>query len=62
MQRFAALVLLASAAGCAWRKPEVVTPVRADTATIVTSPPQVTVTRPVFSVADDPFRRIDRQD
>ena len=62
MHRFAALVLLASAAGCFWRKPEVVTPVRADTTTIVTSPPQVTVTRPVFSVADDPFRRIDRLD
>jgi len=62
VQRFAALLLLASAAGCAWRKPEVVTPVRADTATIVTSPPQVTVTRPVFSVTDDPFRRIDRLD
>ena len=62
MHRFAALVLLASAAGCVWRKPEVVTPVRADTTTIVTSPPQVTVTRPVFSVTDDPFRRIDRLD
>ncbi len=60
MQRFAAIAMLACAAGCIGRGPQVVTPVRMDTAHVVTPPPTITVTRPVFTTNDDPFHRIDR--
>ena len=60
MQRFAVTAMLACAAGCIGRGPQVLTPVRMDTAHVVTAPPPITVTRPVFTTNDDPFHRIDR--
>jgi hypothetical protein len=36
------------------------TPVRLDTMSVVGTPPAATIKRPVRTVADDPFRRIDR--
>ena len=60
MQRFAVTTMLACAAGCIGRGPQVLTPVRMDTAHVVTAPPPITVTRPVFTTNDDPFHRIDR--
>jgi hypothetical protein len=60
VQRFAATVILACAAGCIGRGPQVLTPVRVDTVHVLTSPPPITITRPVFTTNDDPFHRIDR--
>ena len=60
MQRFAVTAILACAAGCVGRGPQVLTPVRVDTVHVVTSPPPVTVTRPIFTTNDDPFHRVDR--
>jgi Peptidase family M1 domain len=60
VQRFAATAMFACAAGCIGGGPQVLTPVRMDTAHVVTSPPPITVTRPVFTTNDDPFHRIDR--
>jgi hypothetical protein len=60
VQRFAATAMLACAAGCIGGGPQVLTPVRMDTAHVVTLPPPITVTRPVFTTNDDPFHRIDR--
>jgi peptidase M1-like protein len=55
-----AVPLLASA--CFWSGPQVVTPVRVDSALTRTSPPEVTVTHPLSNVVEDPFRRVDRMD
>jgi len=55
-----AVPLLASA--CFWSGPKVVIPVRVDSASTRTPPPEVTVTHPLSNVVDDPFRRIDRMD
>lgn len=52
--------MLACAAGCLGRGPQVLTPVRVDTVHVVTPPPTITVTRPVFTTNDDPFHRVDR--
>ncbi len=61
VQRSLAVGLLALAAGCFWRGPEILTPVRIESARMPTSgvesPP---VTHSVANVGDDPFRRIDR--
>ena len=61
VRRSLAVGLLAFAAGCFWRGPEILTPVRIESARMPTSgvesPP---VTHSVANVGDDPFRRIDR--
>jgi len=60
-----AIVVLALAsplAGCAPHSAQVLTPVRLDTARIPAAAPPPTVTRPVATVAEDPFHRIDRMD
>ena len=62
MQRFAAIAVLACAAGCVRRGPQVLTPTRVDTVNVVSALPAVTITRPFFTTAVDPFRRIDRMD
>jgi hypothetical protein len=62
VQRFAATAVLVCAAGCVGRGPQVLTPVRTDSARTVGDPPPVTVMRPVYTTADDPFHRIDRMD
>ncbi|MGE5730456.1 MAG: M1 family metallopeptidase, partial [Gemmatimonas sp.] len=62
MQRITAVAMIAGATGCIGHGPQVLTPVRVDTVHAVSSPPAVTVTRPIFTTADDPFHRIDRID
>jgi hypothetical protein len=61
VQRFAAIAVLACATGCVRRGPQVLTPTRADTVHVVSSL-AVTITRPFFTTAVDPFHRIDRMD
>jgi hypothetical protein len=62
---FRALVLVCACTACV-RGPQVLTPVRADTTRAPSSgigvPPPVQVQNPPASVAQDPFRRIDRMD
>jgi hypothetical protein len=61
VQRLLAVTVLACTVGCFWRGPEILTPVRIESARMPTSgvesPP---VTRSIAMVGDDPFRRIDR--
>ena len=58
----AVLPLLLATAACVGRGPQVMTPVLIDTARVAAAPPAVTVKRPVRTVGDDPFVRIDRMD
>ena len=60
MRRLVAVALLVSSAGCFWQRPEVMTPIRLDAPLTLAAAPEPTVTRPVSTVVDDPFRRIDR--
>jgi hypothetical protein len=61
VQRPLIVGLLGFAAGCIGHRPEIMTPVRIDAfRPLVGSPPEVTVTRPISNVGDDPFRRLDR--
>jgi hypothetical protein len=60
VQRLLAVALLAYSAGCMWRGPEIMTPVRIESVRMLTSAPEPAVTRTVAMVGDDPFRRIDR--
>lgn len=66
MSRMTVAVLVLTAAfplaGCAPHSAQVLTPVRLDTTRIPAAAPPPTVTRPVATVADDPFHRIDRMD
>jgi Peptidase family M1 domain len=62
MMRLLVLATCASTVACVWRGPQVLTPVRVPS---VPPPPietQPTASRPIASVADDPFHRIDRMD
>jgi hypothetical protein len=62
IRHIAVLPLLLATSACVGRGPQVMTPVLIDTARVVAAPPAVTVMRPVRTVADDPFMRIDRMD
>jgi hypothetical protein len=60
--RFIALLMCCCSLGCVWRGPQILTPVRVPS---VPPPPletQPTASRRIVTVADDPFRRIDRMD
>jgi hypothetical protein len=60
--RFVAFLMCVCSFGCVWRGPQILTPVRVPS---VPPPPletQPTASRPVASVTDDPFHRIDRMD
>jgi hypothetical protein len=56
------VALLMSVSACAWHRPEVMTPVRVETFREGNPPAEPTVTRPTFTTAADPFRRIDRME
>ena len=58
----AVLPILLLTSACLGRGPQVMTPVLIDTAQVAAAAPVVTVRRPVRTVADDPFLRIDRMD
>jgi hypothetical protein len=58
----AAGVMLAATAGCSLRGPQIMTPVRVETFHELAAQPEPTIARPMSTVADDPFRRIDRTD
>ena len=61
MRQLLAMTLLTSLAGCTWRGPEIMTPVRIESVRMLTSPVDPPpVTRSIANVGDDPFRRIDR--
>jgi hypothetical protein len=62
VQRFAIIAIVTCATACVGRGPQVLTPVRVDTVHVVSSPAAISVTRPVYTTANDPFRRIDRMD
>ena len=62
MQRLLGIALLTAAGGCSFHHPEILTPVRIDSPRTLTSIAEPTVSRPVSTVTDDPFRRIDRLD
>ncbi|MDB4876513.1 MAG: peptidase [Gemmatimonadetes bacterium] len=62
MPRSMMVALLMSVSACAWHRPEVMTPVRVETFREGTPPAEPTVTRPTFTTAADPFRRIDRME
>ena len=61
MQRFAAFVILVWSAGC-FHGPQILTPTRVDTVHVASSSQPITITRPFFTTAVDPFHRIDRMD
>jgi hypothetical protein len=60
VQRFLATTLLACSAGCSLRRPEIMIPMRIDAPRTLATPPAPTINRPVATIGDDPFRRIDR--
>ena len=61
MQRFAAIVILVLSAGC-FHGPQILTPTRVDTVHVASASQPITITRPFFTTAVDPFHRIDRMD
>lgn len=61
VQRFAAFVILVWSAGC-FHGPQILTPTRVDTVHVASSSQPITITRPFFTTAVDPFHRIDRMD
>jgi hypothetical protein len=58
----AAAATFAALTGCSLHHPEVMTPIRIDTAFAALNPPAVTPSRPPTTVTDDPMRRIDRME
>jgi Peptidase family M1 domain len=62
VRRSIAATSLIAIAGCWSHHPEVLTPVRIDTAPPEANPPVVTPSRPPLTVADDPMRRLDRME
>src|SRR6185437_9523254 len=57
-----ACIGLPALAGCAPHAAQVMTPVRVETTRVSSAAPPPTIERPVLTVSDDPFRRIDRMD
>lgn len=62
MRRSVGVAGLAWLAGCIGHHPEVMIPVRVDAIPGAEIPAVITVTRPIFTTADDPFHRIDRME
>jgi len=62
VHRIAAAIATLGFIACVGRGPQVVTPVRVDTVRASPPAPVVTVSRPVSTAEDDPFRRLDRMD
>ena len=60
MRRFVALPFCIWLAACSFHHPQVMTPVRIDNFGPPLSATEVTISRPVTTVADDPLHRIDR--
>jgi hypothetical protein len=62
VKRSIVVTSLIAVAGCWSHHPQVMTPVRIDTAPPALNPPLVTPSRPPLTVADDPMRRLDRME
>jgi hypothetical protein len=60
--RFALAAVVLCTAACSLHHPQVLTPVRVVAFAPDTTGREATVTRPTTTIADDPFRRIDRMD
>jgi hypothetical protein len=59
--RFIAFLMCCCSLGCVWRGPQILTPIRVPS---IPSPREIqpTANRPIATVTDDPFHRIDRMD